>query len=138
MVSHGYGWRDTCAARGVTAIPIGSSGWLGSGLNFFISQKTSATRAVMCFEGIPAFPSTIHSLTGGAHHLFKDHPLFAQRFIATRRTEFTQTTALHRLARGTADARQRIADNRPENSDEKCYTANSPCGFKEHARENHA
>jgi len=29
MVSHGESWRDTCAARGVTDLAIGSSDWLG-------------------------------------------------------------------------------------------------------------
>ena len=29
MVSHALGWRDTCAAWGVTAKRIGSSDWLG-------------------------------------------------------------------------------------------------------------
>ena len=138
MVSHGERWRDSCPARGVTHLAIGSSDWLGSGSNLFITQKTSTTRAVTRFERIPSFTSAIDFLTGGADYLFKDHPLFAQRFSATRRTEFTQTIALHLFARGTADACQCIADNRPENSDEKCNTANSPCGFKEHARENHA
>jgi len=31
MVSHGESWRDTCAARGVTDLAIGSSDWLGIG-----------------------------------------------------------------------------------------------------------
>jgi len=34
MVSHGESWRDTCAARGVTDLAIGSSDWLG---RFFIN-----------------------------------------------------------------------------------------------------
>ena len=29
MVSHGEGGRDSCPARGVTDLAIGSSGWLG-------------------------------------------------------------------------------------------------------------
>jgi len=138
MVSHGESWRGSCAARDVTDLAIGSSDWLGSGLNLFITQKTSTTRAVTRFEGIPAFTSTIHFLTGGAYHLFKDHALFSQRFSATRRTEFAQTIALHLFACGTADACQRIADNCPEYPDEKCNTADSSSGFKEYPWENHA
>jgi len=29
MVSHGERWRDSCPARGVTHLAIGSSDWLG-------------------------------------------------------------------------------------------------------------
>jgi len=29
MVSHGERWRDSCLARGVTHLAIGSSDWLG-------------------------------------------------------------------------------------------------------------
>src|SRR5690242_9473851 len=29
QVSHGYGWRGSCAAGGVTAMAVGSDDWLG-------------------------------------------------------------------------------------------------------------
>jgi hypothetical protein len=28
-MSHGYGWRDSCAAGGVTDMAVGSGGWFG-------------------------------------------------------------------------------------------------------------
>jgi len=42
MVSHGERWRDSCPARGVTHLAIGSSDWLGLGIEFILYAMLSA------------------------------------------------------------------------------------------------
>ena len=67
-------------ARGVTDLAIGSSDWLGSGLNAFFIPKTATTRAVTRFVRVPIFASTINFLAGGARHLWEQQALLVERF----------------------------------------------------------
>jgi len=39
MVSHGERWRDSCPARGVTHLAIGSSDWLGGSAKIVIFMR---------------------------------------------------------------------------------------------------
>ena len=76
MVSHGFGWRDTCAARGVTAKAIGSSDWLGA----------------MCQKPLPKL---INATSLISPTLISVAPL-SKTFLKTTRTEPTETTITFR------------------------------------------
>ena len=53
-MSHDYGWRDACAAGGVTDMVVGSSAWLGSVvlfINLVVSDDLKEA-PIKCLLGI--------------------------------------------------------------------------------------
>ena len=58
MVSHAFGWRDTCAAWGVSAKRIGSSDWLG-----FYDEDTLLSKTSMVYLIAPIIERVITATT---------------------------------------------------------------------------